>query len=176
VADVRALTPSEAADRVVPLAAEVRAYLDQQQQRLAGALRTRLAAAGTRLESLAASRVFRRPLERIQLQGRQLDEIEGRLARAAGHRIEIARAQLDAHAGRLESLSPLAVLGRGFSLTTRLDDRRIVRRASQVSVGDRLRTRLAEGELVSRVEDISPAVAAERGASERDSLHGSTPS
>ena len=55
-------------------------------------------------------------------------------------------------AARLESLSPLAVLARGYSVTKRLDDGSIVRNADQVSPGDRIETRLAAGSLVSRVE------------------------
>ncbi len=176
VADVRALTPSEAAERVVPLAAEIVTYLNQQQRRLIGALRARAAGAQARLDALAACRVFRRPLERIQLLGRELDELQARSARAVDRRIEVARGWLDARAGQLESLSPLAVLGRGYSLTTRLGDGRIVRVASQVARGDRLSTRLAEGELISRVEEASPATTAGPDADENDALRGSTQS
>jgi exodeoxyribonuclease VII large subunit len=174
VADVRALTPSEAAERVVPLAAEISAFLNQQRQRMAGALRARATAAQARFDALATSRVFRRPLERIELSGRELDELQARLARAVDRRLEVARGLLDTQAGRLDSLSPLAVLGRGYSLTTRLGDGQIVRRASQVAAGDRLRTRLAEGELVSRVEEASPADAADQESGKRNPVPGSS--
>jgi exodeoxyribonuclease VII large subunit len=56
-------------------------------------------------------------------------------------------------AQRLESVNPLAVLARGFSLT-RLADGRVVRDARQVKLGDRIRTWLAAGEIVSRVENV----------------------
>jgi exodeoxyribonuclease VII large subunit len=156
VADVRALTPSEAAERVVPAADEVRDFLARQRARLASALGARLSAARARLDAVAACRVFRRPLERVQLLARRLDELEGRARRGVGGRLERARADVRALAGRLESLSPLAVLARGYSWTTRADGQ-LVRAAAEVAVGDRLRTRLAAGEITSRVESAGTA-------------------
>ena len=163
VADVRALTPSEAAERVVPARDEMLAVLGRQEQRLAAALRNRAAAARARLDALAARRVFRRPLEHVQLLERRLDELQARGQRAIERRVEIASGLVGAITGQLESLSPLAVLGRGYSLTTRLADGRLVRAASQVAVGDRLHTRLGQGSVTSRIEvidlptsDVSP--------------------
>jgi exodeoxyribonuclease VII large subunit len=154
VADVRALTPSEAAERVVPAADEVRDYLGRQHGRLAAALGGRLVMARARLDALSAARVFRRPLERVQLLSRRLDELQSRAVRAVSARMELSDAHLRALAGQLESLSPLAVLARGYSLTTRLADGQLVRTAAGVAVGEPLRTRLAEGELTSRVESV----------------------
>jgi len=162
VADVRALTPSEAAERVVPAADEVRDLLHRQQQRLAIAARGRFDAARARLDALAAYRVFRRPLERVQLLAQRLDELQGRAARAARGRMELGRANLGALASRLESLSPLAVLARGYSLTTRLSDGKLVRSAGEIAVEDRLKTRLADGELISRVESLEPTPTRQR--------------
>jgi exodeoxyribonuclease VII large subunit len=68
---------------------------------------------------------------------RALDDRRNRLARLAG---------------RLEALSPLAVLSRGYSLTLKGDGKTPVRSASDVRPGDRIVTRLASGQLVSRVE------------------------
>lgn len=157
VADVRALTPSEAAERVVPAADEVREFLERQGQRLAVAVRSRLEAARARLDALAAARVFRRPSERVRLLAQRLDELQGRGRRAVERRLEKAGAEVREMASRLEALSPLSVLARGYSLTSRLDDGRLVQSASQVAVDDRLRTRLAAGEITSRVETVEPA-------------------
>ncbi|MBI3840022.1 MAG: exodeoxyribonuclease VII large subunit [Planctomycetia bacterium] len=154
VADVRALTPSEAAELVVPTGDEIAALLERQGQRLAGALRNRAAAARTRLDALAARRVFRRPLERVQLLERRLDELQARGQRAVVRHVQTATSLVGAKAGQLESLSPLAVLGRGYSLTTRLDDGQLVRFARQMTIGDRLRTRLTDGAVTSRVESV----------------------
>ncbi len=157
VADVRALTPSEAAERIAPAADEVLAYLARQRQRLAQALRTSATTARARLDALAARRVFRRPLERVLLWEQRLDELATRHARAIERRGELAKSLLTEKAGRLESLSPLAVLSRGYSLTTRESDGQLLRSSQVLSVGDRLHTRLNEGEVISRVETIEPA-------------------
>jgi exodeoxyribonuclease VII large subunit len=180
VADVRALTPSEAAERIVPLADEIRAYLSGQRQRLASALRARAAAARSRLDAVAGSRTFRRPLERVQHLGRMLDELQARGTRAIHRRLEIARSLLEARAGSLASLSPLAVLGRGYSLTSRQRDGALLRRANQVVVGEAVVTRLAEGELTSRVEAIAPGDASSATSHAENSTNpsarrGSTP-
>jgi exodeoxyribonuclease VII large subunit len=154
VADVRALTPSEAAELVAPAAEELSARLQQVQKRLAAALRGRVGTLEARLASIARHRIFRRPLELVFERGRRLDELEIRQNRAVARRLEIARARLDATAAHLDSLSPLAVLGRGYSITERLPSGEVVRRASQLEPGTQIRTRLAQGQAVSRVEAV----------------------
>jgi exodeoxyribonuclease VII large subunit len=155
-ADVRALTPSEAAELVAPAAEELLAGLRQLEKRLAAGLRWRVGAARSRLEAVARSRVFRRPLGRIEDLMRRLDDLELSAARALRNRLEQARRQLDAAGARLESLSPLAVLGRGYSLTQRTADGRLVRDAAELAVGQQITTRLARGEATSRVEELRP--------------------
>lgn len=154
VADVRALTPSEAAELVAPAAEELAARLGQMQRRLAAALRGRVATWQARLDAVVRHRVFRRPLELVFERARRLDELETRQNRAVGRQVETARAKLDATAARLESLSPLAVLARGYSITERLPSGQLVRNASDLEPGDKIRTRLGRGQAVSRVEEI----------------------
>ncbi len=154
VADVRALTPSEAAERVAPAADEVRGFLARQQHRLSNALRSRVAAAQARFNALAGSRAFRRPLERVQLLQRQLDELQSRADRAMDRRLETARNLVDAKALQLESLSPLGVLRRGYSVTRRLADGQLVRSVRGVTRDEQWITRFSDGEVISRVEDV----------------------
>ncbi len=159
VADVRALTPSEAAELVAPSAQELAARVGQMQKRLAAALRGRVGTMAARLEAVARHRVFRRPQELVFQRERRLDELEGRQTRAMVRRLEVARSRVDTVAARLESLSPLAVLARGYSLTERAATGELVRRADELVPGDRIRTRLGEGEVISRVEaDGDPGV------------------
>jgi exodeoxyribonuclease VII large subunit len=155
VADLRALTPSEAAERVAQSADELLQSLRTAHAKLHLLARARVAAARTRLEGLARLRSFRRPLDRIHEFQRRLDEWAARAARAARNLTRTVRSRLDALAARLDSLSPLAVLGRGYSLTT-LDDGTLVRTAGQVKPGDRLMTRFGTGRAASRVEETEP--------------------
>jgi exodeoxyribonuclease VII large subunit len=151
-ADVRALTPSDAAARVVPAAEEIERQLQQFDERLTGAVRWRLVAARRRWETLAGHRALARPLAWVHDLARRVDELESRLLRSVRQCLRHARQAADALAGRLDSLSPLAVLGRGYSLTQRVLDGRIVRDAGELSIGEAIRTRFAKGQAISRVE------------------------
>ncbi|MHB8897736.1 MAG: exodeoxyribonuclease VII large subunit [Thermoguttaceae bacterium] len=155
VADVRALTPSEAAELVAPAAEEVVARLGQIGRQMAAALRGRVVGVRQRLDRTARHRLFRRPLDLVFQRSQRLDDLEARQNRAAAHRIEAARAKLESMAARLDSLSPLAVLGRGYSITERTATSELIRSADQVAAGEQIRTRLVHGSLLSRVEDTS---------------------
>jgi len=157
VADVRALTPSEAAERIAPARDELLATIDEHHRRLVHALRSQAGSARKRLDQLAGCRVFRRPLERIQMMLRSLDELDARASRSIGHRIARVRSTIEAKAAQLESLSPLTVLARGYSLTRRADDGTLVLDAGELRPGQQLLTRLARGEVSSRVESIELA-------------------
>jgi exodeoxyribonuclease VII large subunit len=154
VADVRALTPSEAAERVVPSGEELKQTLQQHAQRLLTQLRTRATTARLRLEGVAARRAFRRPFAMLQEAEQRLDELETRSNRAMRQKLADGRLHITAAAARLESLSPLGVLGRGYSLTFREANGELVREASNLRPGDRIRTRFGRGEAISRVEEL----------------------
>jgi exodeoxyribonuclease VII large subunit len=128
-ADRRALTPSEAGEICVPDSREVALHLDHLADRLRLASQTQLDDARARLG---------RQSERAQLAVRQ---------RFLEHRLRLARL-----AASLEALSPLAVLGRGFSLTSHADGESLIRSAEEVEIGQLIRTRLAAGQITSRVE------------------------
>jgi exodeoxyribonuclease VII large subunit len=155
VADRRAVTPTEAATLVVPDHRQVWQGLSEMESRLRDGLFRRLDLARRQLDDLARRRVFRRPLERIRLAEQRLDSLADRLQRAVKQRLSQARARVDGYAARLETLSPLNVLARGYSLTRRFTDQLVVRRADQVQPGDRLVTRVHTGRITSRVEEVS---------------------
>jgi exodeoxyribonuclease VII large subunit len=152
VADKRALTPSEAAELVVPDRAEILKRLAETDWRLRGLLQDKLDSARRRLAELADRRVFRRPLERVHDLDQYLDDLGERLQRSIRQRLEQWRQQVQATAGRLEGLSPLNVLSRGYSLTKRASDQKVVRTADQVQSGDFLVTILQRGQVISRVD------------------------
>jgi len=155
-ADVRALTPSEAAELLAPAAEELLARLHQTHKRLSKAARSRVLAARSRLELLAGHRVFRRPFERIHDLARRLDEWALRCDQAVRRHLVAARHHADSLQARLEGLNPLAVLSRGYSITRRAIDGHIVRSGEELSPNDRIITRFARGEATSRVEKTQP--------------------
>jgi exodeoxyribonuclease VII large subunit len=152
VADCRALTPSEAAARVVPDRDELLDTLRVLDERLRTLLLQRLQSARIKLQDLGQRRPFRLPLEGIRGHERTLDDRTERLHRALRQRLLVLGDQLAAKAAHLQTLSPLNVLGRGYSLTRREMDGVVVRSPDQVRAGDRLVTRLQHGEIFSRVE------------------------
>jgi exodeoxyribonuclease VII large subunit len=153
VADLRAETPSAAAMRVVPDRLELLERLRGVQARLSDLSTGRVERARQRLDGVCQRRCFRLPLEGIHDLERRLDESADRLARGAKQRLTREQQRLEATAARLELLSPLNVLGRGYSLTRKVADQAVVRRADQVRPGERIVTLLQAGRLVSRIED-----------------------
>jgi exodeoxyribonuclease VII large subunit len=154
VADVRALTPSEAAERVVPSADELLQRLAALQRQLVAGLRGRVAGSRARLDALATRRIFRLPAERVHQLSRRLDELDARSSRAIAGNLRRFQERIHSLAGRLESLSPLAVLSRGYSVTQHAESGNIVRSAEEVQIGELLQTRLHRGNVTSRVEDV----------------------
>jgi exodeoxyribonuclease VII large subunit len=156
VADVRASTPSHAAELTVPDHADIIAYLRETESRIHESTRRLLSLAQRRLDDLAVRRGFQLPLERVRDLEQRLDEIGQRAERAIRVREMQNKQALAALAARLEALSPLNVLARGYSLTRTEATPALVRSADQVQPGDRLITTVQRGQIVSRVESVEP--------------------
>ncbi|MFQ3649161.1 MAG: exodeoxyribonuclease VII large subunit [Gemmataceae bacterium] len=152
VADCRALTPTEAAERVTPDRVEVARSLVHRAARLRALLLRNLDAARQQFAGLLARPCLRRPTERIDELRRRVDELAGRLQRSMQHCLTTAQQRLAGAAARLDDLSPLKVLARGYSLT--LCEDRVVRQAKQLQPGQRLQTRLESGTVYSIVESV----------------------
>jgi exodeoxyribonuclease VII large subunit len=153
VADRRALTPSEAAVLSTPDRADLLDGLRQMALRMDDLLRSKVQAGKQRLVNVAERRVFAMPLERLRDRERALDEWSERLQRAMQKRVVLANKSVELHAAQLESLSPLNVLARGYSLTRTLPDRHVVRGIAEVEVGDAIEIVLHDGRLTARVEE-----------------------
>jgi exodeoxyribonuclease VII large subunit len=153
-ADVRALTPSEAAERILPAHADVVDGVSRHRQRLRIAVTRRLERAQAVLDVLVARRPLRRPFDFLRDLERRLDELSVRGRRAVFQEHRAGRDRLARLAGKLESLSPLGVLGRGYSITQKEATGEVVRDADKLAVGDRLVSRLLRGRAVSRVEAV----------------------
>jgi exodeoxyribonuclease VII large subunit len=153
-ADVRALTPSEAAERIVPATDEITARMRGYQQRLRHATQRRVAWLRARFDGLASQRPFRRPFDLIHDRSRRLDELSLHASRSFNRILQDREGRLARLAGKIESLSPLAVLARGYTITQDVTTRAVVRDASDLRIGASIVTRFASGETVSKVEKI----------------------
>ena len=152
VADLRAPTPSAAAELCVRTEADVRDELEGASLRLRHGLSRAAGLSRARLVELAASEAFARPESLVERRRQALDELGLRLGSAASAAASRSRERLAAAGAHLSSLNPLAVLARGYSVTFD-EDGRLVADARKVGKGARIRTVLARGELLSRVEE-----------------------
>jgi exodeoxyribonuclease VII large subunit len=113
IADLRAPTPSAAAELVVKAKEEFKQRMGQYQSRLQSDLRLRLATARQRFSDLASNYVFRRPTEVIRQYQQQVDDSGHRLTRAVGATLANQRARLATTAGKFKLLGPQALLVNG---------------------------------------------------------------
>ncbi|MGD2175670.1 MAG: exodeoxyribonuclease VII large subunit [Candidatus Brocadiaceae bacterium] len=149
-ADVRAATPTEAGEIVVPDRAELLSRLDSVRRRLAMALQNMVATARRRLESLISRPALQRPESALLEKAQRTDDLLERMRAAMSHRLELLREEVTGASRRLEALSPAAVLERGYSLTFGPDGG-ILRSVERVQPDDRISTRLHRGRILSQV-------------------------
>jgi len=149
VADCRAPTPTAAAALVVPDRTAVLERVEADALALCRGVRRVLQRAGERVASLEAR--LGDPGRTLQILRQRIDEIAERMARGMVQCYRWSRQRARAAEERLEALSPLAVLERGYSIVWSSDGK-VVRAAEQVEVGDALQVRLARGRLTVRVE------------------------
>ena len=157
-ADVRALTPSEAAERVVPAVEEITSRMRAYVQRLRHAAHRRVMLLRARFDGVAAQRPFRRPFDLIHDRSRRLDELAVHGNNAIRRLLRDRQSRLATMAGKIESLSPLEVLGRGYTITQDARSGAVIRAAQQLRVGQSIVTRFAAGNAVSRVESIEQEI------------------
>ena len=148
-ADIRAATPSEAAEKISREDTDRRRELLQINRRLDDLMDQKLRRAWEKLKYIVQHHVFRLPEQMIENRRYRLDLYEERLDRLMDHRLRSSAERLGRAAASLEALSPLSILSRGYTLTETAEGQRI-QSASEVHIGDVLRTRFADGIVESR--------------------------
>ncbi len=155
-ADLHALTPSDAAARLVPEDEAFVRALDDWSVRLRRGVERRVETAGERLKRIAAARAFVAPAEVLTEKRRQRAlDFERRLTAGVETALKKAELRTAEVAAKLDALSPLAVLGRGYSLTKRTRDGRLLRSVADAEIGETLETRVADGTVRSVVVERS---------------------
>ncbi len=155
VADVRAATPSVAAEMVAPDAREMQEFLLAQLRRAFMHLQRRAQLYRERLERLASSYGLRQPLNIVHQRSQELDELSRRLISAMRQKHERARFSLESLSARLNGLSHESILRRGFALVFRKADGMLVSHAGQVQEHERIRVRFATSTLDAEVSSAS---------------------
>ena len=152
VADRRASTPSNAAEIAVPDMAELLSTLQGSGTRLIQAQLKQLEREEVRLENLARKRVLTDPSAFLQDRKMYLDFVQQKLAGAARMTLDGDERRFAHLAAKLDAMSPLKVLGRGYAMA-QLEDGTVLRSAQQADIGDRVQVRLGEGTLSCTVND-----------------------
>ena len=153
VADRRASTPSNAAEIAVPDMAELLQRLDSFRSRMAQGTLNGLERQERRLKALAEKRVLTDPLAFVQDKRLQLDYMQDKMTSAARTHWDREARRFAGTVAKLDALSPLKVLGRGYAMA-RTEEGGILRSSAQVRPGDRIELRLAQGSLGCRVEEV----------------------
>lgn len=154
VADKRAATPSAAAELAVPDKREMARHVQTLKTRLYRAANDKLRSCGQRLAACLANRHFTRPLD-VFCGARQqsLDFLSHRLNQGVRSSVGEQERRLAVLAGRLQTLSPLSTLARGYSICTAPDGKRVFYDPDSIKIGERLSVRLYRGFLRCIVED-----------------------
>lgn len=146
VADLRAATPSNAAELAVPDQMELRQQLAQLDLRCRQAITARLRREKQRLEHLSQSTALTEPLRTIEDRRVLLDDRQRRMIQGLQHRLSVEQTRFAGLLSALDALSPLKVLGRGYAFA-RNESGEVITSAGSVELGERLSLRLADGEL-----------------------------
>jgi exodeoxyribonuclease VII large subunit len=156
VADLRAPTPSAAAELVSPDMPALQNHLQRLSAQLQRNQRRRLQIAGEHLQRLQQRLENQRPTRRLQQKIQRLDELDMRLQAAIKRHLSRLHDRLQAQAGKLHALSPLATLERGFSIVRRADTGQLVRQTDALRLGETVATQLPQGQFESIVTRIIP--------------------
>ena len=144
VCDLRAPTPTAAAELATPDRMDLAADLDDVTLRMGRAMQACLNAQRWNINRLENRLLLRSPRGRIRSDRQRLDELDRRMAVGLDHDLKVQRLRLHGLEQRLKALNPLAVLGRGYALVTRPDGQ-VVTAAKAIRAGDELDLRFADG-------------------------------
>lgn len=149
VSDYRAPTPSAAAEQTAPDCAELLDKLALFSKRLFFQINTQLKSLHANL--LHLKKRLKHPGEKIQIQAQQLDQLENKLYRAMQSYLKNRQEKIAHYAHILETLSPLKILQRGFSITKNKKTGEVIMHCNDISKNDIIVTTLRDGEIISRI-------------------------
>ncbi len=154
VADVRAPTPSAAAEMVIGKKEEFLQKIDGLCARVSSSMTGMIEKRRLVLENLMASYGFRHPTELLRQYEQRVDELTYRIESRLTNQVSFVKEKVAGLLRHLEALSPLGILQRGYSITFSLPERAVVKTFRDVSPGDKIETRLADGKVVSKVLEL----------------------
>lgn len=152
-ADVRAATPSQAAELVVTDVDECRRRVEYLVKRCQSLMRTYLMNIQHRIERVNASWTLKDPERIFSVQEQRIDTAKKHMADAMQEELSKREQAFALAIARMDSLSPLAVLGRGYTVTQK-EDYTLVKSTAQANWGDELITTVSDGKIISLVQQV----------------------
>ncbi len=152
VADVRAPTPTAAAQIIFPSLLELHQGVEGLKRRLFEAAKNLIAA--RRQQVIEVSNRLRDPRDELRQGKARLRHLQERIIKALSYQMHYKREKLSALARHLEAVSPLSVLSRGYSLVRRLPDQRLITEAGELKIGDRVEILFRRGKARAKIEEI----------------------
>ena len=153
VADLRAATPSNAAELAVPDQESLRQMLDSVQENMAYSLQRRLKGARQHLNVLAASNALQSPDAYLRQRRETLTATTNRLIAAQTRGVSLKKQRFVALTSKLDAMSPLKVLTRGYAMT-QTEDGSLLKSVHSVKIGDSIRVSLQDGSVTAQVSDV----------------------
>lgn len=154
VADLRAATPSAAAEQVIAHKQELLDRLDGLFSRAKFAIYSEMEKLADKLGSLKERYAFRQPGDLVQQHQQRIDDLVANLDMKLKHLAEIYREKYNVLIGKLHALSPLNILLRGYSITFKLPKAEVITKARMLKPGIKVKTKVAEGAFISSVEEV----------------------
>lgn len=155
VADVRAPTPSAAAELAVPDVSDLTAVMAALQTRLGQLIERELADRDTAVANLTRALSYLGPRAQLDNSLQKVDALTARLDGAVARRLERADNQLALSQARLTAVSPLATLARGYAIVRESETGRVVRSAQAIAPATKLEIQVADGVLHAAVEQTN---------------------
>ncbi|MCD4814430.1 exodeoxyribonuclease VII large subunit [bacterium] len=156
-ADVRAETPTAAAEMVVRDRREMSGQVKSLQRHLSNRMYEQLNSMRQRLDRATASRFLQKPLAVFEPMAQRLDDLTADLRQSLTNRLRFSRQELKGRIAQLEALSPLKVMSRGYSLVYKQPDNQLIKSSKSLKQGDQIRIKLSEGQVecdVNKTKEI----------------------
>ena len=153
VADLRAATPSNAAELAVPDQDMLRQTLDAMSEAMASAMNRQIKAARQHLRVLSDSPALKSPKSYLLQRKNSVESLKNRLVSAQKHQINVHAKRFVAITAKLDAMSPLKVLSRGYAMVQQ-EDGKIIRKIEDVAAGDCIRVTLEDGYFNATVQNL----------------------